>query len=118
MSNVLVELLKCSKYKGKAHAISRDDVAKLLGVSVRLVRAMAEESRMSGDPAGVVGYSSKRDSSGLYLCATVDEIAEVRDKVRRESLRRLEQLKMLDAAIAKVGQLALPLDTGRLKSSI
>lgn len=102
--NVLVNYLKSRHYVGRPRAVTRSSAAAGLEVSVRDVRAMAEESRLAGDPEGVVCYSAK----GLYLAEDASDIVAIRDRITRECKRRLLQRRGLKNALAKINQLMLP----------
>ena len=75
--NRLVDFLKLNQRWGVVHAIRREDVAKRMRTSVREVKHMAEEARLSGVP---ILYSTHSKRGGIYLAADVSEIENGIDK--------------------------------------
>ncbi len=70
----------------------RQDVAAWLCVSVRAVKAMAEEERLAGVP---IGYSTDSKKGGLYLCETDLEIVELLKKIERLAISLLRERSAL-----------------------
>lgn len=105
--NPLVKILRDTGHIGCANPVHRSQIASWLNVPVRRIQEWAEESRLGGDPASVVGYSSQPDASGFYLCQDVAEISAVEEKILKECRRRLVQLRGLRTARHRLSEQTL-----------
>lgn len=101
---MLADFLKGTGHIGKAHAIRREELARVLGVSVREVKALAESERLAGR---FVCYSPDAKTGGIYLAANDAERRDLMDQIERECLRRLRQRSALKRAMTNRGQLDL-----------
>lgn len=100
--NKLVQLLnRCGK-TDRSSTMKRDDAARWLDIDVRQVKALAEESRLSGK-APVVCYRSDARMGGYYLSSDPEEIRAMEEKILRECRVRLRQLRALRTARQSIG---------------
>ena len=95
--NVLVERLRRLGAIGQSHAVKRETLAGWLSVTVREVKAMAEEARLAGIP---VGYSTDSTSGGLFLCERREEIRDCMGKLRRLALKLLREYSALKRSLS------------------
>lgn len=95
--NKLVDLLQKMGKTDRSSTMKRDTAARMLELDVRQVKALAEESRLSGK-APVVCYRSDARMGGYYLTGDADEIRKMEEKILRECRHRLRQLKALRTA--------------------
>jgi hypothetical protein len=93
--NPLVTYLRARAHIGKARAIRRNDLAAALGISVRDVKAHAEQARLAGT---AVCYSTSATNGGLYLAANEQEVEEALRKLERLALSILRERSALKRA--------------------
>lgn len=76
--------------EGKENAISREELAKTLGVKDRKMRAMLEKARQDG-----LVIANDQDGKGYYRPVTEDEIRRALFQIRNRALSLLIQMKYL-----------------------
>ena len=90
--NSLVEYLRTNGHFGRGKAIFRAKVAAALVVSIREIRALAEEARNAGI---FVSYSTDGANGGLFIAESEAEQILIISQIRTSCLNRLRQYSAL-----------------------
>lgn len=102
--NELVGFLKANGFIGKEQAVRRAKLSAMMNLTIRAIRALAEEARNAGE---FICYSTDSDGGGIFLAATDDERMKLIGKIRDECARRLRQYSALRRALRDRGQTKL-----------
>jgi hypothetical protein len=95
--------LKAVGIVGLANAVRRDELAAIIGISGRALRAVCEEARLAGH---FVAFSVA-SPGGIFLCATDAERDELLRQITDTCRHRLRQRGALRRALRSRGQMSL-----------
>lgn len=96
MEHLIMEYLQ----KGKENAISRPELARLSGLSDRVVRQAIEDARQDGHL-----IINRQDGSGYYIAEDIRDIARQFEQNKRRALSILAQQKFLRRRLKAAGVL-------------